>query len=93
MYNNDIYSVEVNEEAKETVIVNFEEMIEEYSDAVDECEDIMLSVEEKFPNLVESVDEPQDAYYIVTCFDEDSAEEIEKYLESKFAQLQEELED
>ena len=65
MYNNDIYSVEVNEEAKETVIVNFEEMIEDYPDAVDECEDIMLSDEEKFPNLIKSVDEPQDAYYMV----------------------------
>ena len=88
-----MYNVYVNEEARETVIVNFEEMIEDYPDTVDECEDIMLSVEEKFPNLVESVDEPQDAYYIVTCCDEDGAEEIEKYLESKFAQLQEELED
>lgn len=87
-----MYNICVNDEFRKSVIVNFEEIVDLYPDSIGECEDIMRLVEKKFAKIVDSVDEPQDGYYIVTCFNEDGAEEVEEYLENKFAQLEDELE-
>ena len=86
-----MYNINVNYEAKETVIVNFEEMMEEYPEYQDECEEIISSVEKKFSKVVESIDEPQDYYYVITCNNEDSAEEIEEYLEALFEELEDSI--
>ena len=88
-----MYNVCINTEFKKSIIVNFEEMIELYPDSKDECRDIISLTESEFSKEIESVDEPQDAYYIIDCVNEDVAETIESYLESKFSQLEMELED
>ena len=88
-----MYNVCINSEFKKSIIVNFEEMVELYPDSEDECRDIISLTESKFSKEIESVDEPQDAYYIIDCVNEDVAETIESYLESKFSQLEMELED
>lgn len=87
-----MYNVTVNYEKPNCVILNFEEMIEAYSDSLEYCEEIISSFERTFSHLKNSIDEPQDYYYIITCDSEEEASEVESYLDESFSNLEEKLE-
>lgn len=86
-----MYRTYINDETGTTVIVNFEEMMEEYPEYQDECEDIIKSVGKKFSDVVESIDEPQDYYYVISCSTEDDAEDVENYVIEAFNDLEENI--
>lgn len=88
-----MYNIFVNDDFEKSVIVCFEEMVNEYPDLIEDCEDILSSVKVDFSKGIESIDEPQDYYYVVTCCDEDVAGDVEAYLEERFSNLEEQLED
>lgn len=88
-----MFNVGVNYENQKTVILNFEEMIEACPDILDRCEDAISIFKKKFNHLAESIDEPQDYYYVITCESEDEADDVEFYFENVFSQLEEELEE
>ena len=85
-----MYNVTVNYEKPNCVILNFEEMIEAYSDSLEYCEEIISTRDLVY--LKNSIDEPQDYYYIITCDSEEEASEVESYLDESFSNLEEKLE-
>ena len=54
--------------------------------------EIISSFERAFSHLKNSIDEPQDYYYIITCDSEEEASEVESYLDESFSNLEEKLE-
>lgn len=87
-----MYNVTVNYEKPNCVILNFEEMVEAYSDSLEYCEEIISLFKRDFSHLKNSIDEPQDYYYIITCDGEEEASEVESYLDESFSNLEEKLE-
>lgn len=87
-----MFNVAVNYENQKCVVLNFEEMIEFCSDLLESCEEKISLFKKEFPHLKDSIDEPQDYYYIITCDTEEEAEKVELYLEEAFSSLEEEVE-
>ena len=87
-----MFNVTVNYENQKCVVLNFEEMIEFCSDLLESCEEKISLFKKEFPHLKDSMDEPQDYYYIITCDTEEEAEKVESYLEEVFSSLEEKAE-
>lgn len=87
-----MFNVYENSEKPNTLIINFEDMIECNSNCIDSCIEIIESIPFKFKEIKDSyIDEPQDYYYTIDCPTEEILSKIEEYLKNAFEDIEDEF--
>ena len=91
-----MFRIEVCSEEKTQVYVSLSEFVEEYKDSYvydcyfDKCIDLIYHFEYKEGCEIEN---PDDSLYFVLCDSKELAEDVEEWLDSKFDDLETEIND
>lgn len=81
-------TVRIHDENDTIVVLNFEELIEDNDEYIDDCIEIIYSIPSRFKNIKEChIDEPQDYFYLIQCSSGEEACNLMHFLNNELESL------